>query len=209
MRGGKTMKIKELTFEGEGVFSYISKSSHLEFLDVELAKYLDDILILNHGNRDVSVLVEKVLIDDVDEFKMLRLGNLMSMMFSKKWENNHELLQEQISSDSYNMKVEEKIDTDGLNTNVTSADNKQVTNSATVGYNENDFTDTDENEVSNLDKLEVDGTTKTNVIRSKTTTGNKSNRLEDLSHGLDFLNSNRLYDILISDISKELGTLIY
>ncbi len=209
MRGGKTMKIKELTFEGEGVFSYISKSSHLEFLDVELAKYLDEILILNHGNREVSVLVEKVLADDVDEFKMLRLGNLMSMMFSKKWENNYELLQEQISSDTYNMKIEEMIDTDGLNTNVTSADNKQVTNSATVGYNENDFTDTDENEVSNLDKLEVDGTSQTNVVRSKTTSGNKTNRLEDLSHGLTFLNNNRLYDILISDISKELGTLIY
>ena len=192
-------KLRDLKFNGIGIFEQINKTTPLKiFTETGLKpKTIDDLLYFKYGNRDLNHSTKHI---ELNQETFETLCNMVSLYYKHKWDNMTNLILEEVTPTDYEITTRETIDTTG---NTTGTNNQNTTNTeteTTTGYNTDDFENDNKTDSTNQVKGETEGTNKENVIRELKTTGIKQNKYTLINSSIEYLKQNIIDDIMILDI---------
>lgn len=203
------MKVRDLFYNGKGIFYYMNQIKTLPFSALSDISVLDVMFISLHGGRDVSVLVNNIVGEEPIPDKMEMLAAVVLGLNGAKWEKLFEVMTENIPLETFIMTTTETIDdVGGSKSNIINENTNSDTTKVT-GYNSPDYVDGEKSDRTASDTSTNTATNTNQRQKVSTVSGNKDNLIDDRFKMIKYLNNNLIYDIIFIDISTLLGTLIY
>ena len=199
------MLIRELVYDKKSIFQYMNEFKELDFIGIDL-NILDGILRSKYGNRKVSTYVENVVGEETTDENMKLLGAMLSTQFHDKWKDYHRIYESMVVNNDIDITVTETItdDTDRDNTSITKSSND--TTESMTGYNTPDFIDTDRKDHTMTSDTDSKNKELYNRQREVKTIGSKNK--DDLKI-IKQLTNLSIYDMMLIEVVREVGTLIF
>lgn len=203
------MKLKDLKYEGKGVFYYINENkpfTFTELISVESLQLGFDIL---HGEKLVTPYIANMFNSNDYENSLNEIGKVINMMFRNKWDKLINVYENEINLNTYQLLSvnEETITGSNTNTKENKSDNERLIQKSSF---DSDVLVDDDKETNNENSTVTDtGETENKVSSSKEVTGNISNRLDDILKFTELLNKTVVRDIIYTDVKQFIGLSIY
>ena len=195
------MKLKDLKYNGIGIIETINNIKPLTIFNVEglESKDIDGVFYLLFGNRDLTTTVNEFT-NPISQEKLEDLAKILLTNFYSKWERLAQLNIEDLTPADYKMTTTETVDrtetSTGVNDNTTTDTNvEQVT-----GYNNEIFTDDNQQTNSSITSGTDERNDKGNTQREKTVTGFRQNKVKLLNDSVDYLQKFFINDIIYTDL---------
>lgn len=202
------MKIYNLKCENKGLFEYMDNIKKLPF-DVN-AKVLDLTYYNMLGERSVSSIALRHIENDVvtDE-TMTILANMILTLYYDKWVELVNLYNYEIDLLDYNLEETETITDVGKNDSDVDNIVDTVNKNSVTGYNSEMFEDDNKEENNTSNKTLSKGTNENERVRTKIIKGSTTNKSNIKFESLQNLKQGYLYDTILSDITRVVGSLVY
>lgn len=203
------LKVKELKFEGKGVFHYINELDPFTFnelISVDSLQLGFDIL---HGEKLVTPYIVNIFNHSDKEYALNEIGKVINMMFRNKWDKLINVYENEINLNTYQLLSvnEETITGSNTNTKENNSENERLNQKSS--FDSNVLVD-DDKEINTENNTVTDTGSSENVISSsKEVTGNISNRLDDVLKFTNLLNKTVINDIIYTDVKQFIGLSIY
>lgn len=204
------MLIDDLMYEGKGLFYYMDKVKPLPFNEELDLQEIDISFIALHGSRKLSPFIKRVIRDrDITDDVLKDVASAMIPLYYSKWTELYNLFKEDLPLDSYNMKTTETITDDGEVVGNTVNDFNKVDTNQVTGYNTDEFVDNEKTEKVDTETISNTSTSNHNKQRTLEVKGTTGNVISDRIKSIEYLKTNRICDIMFTDISRLIGLLIY
>lgn len=203
------LKVKDLQYNGKGVFYYINEYKALPFIDLIEIESLDLGFQMLHGERVLSPFIKNKMLLLQDEDILIEVSKVLSLMFSSKWERLFDTYTKDLELDTYKLETTEKVIETG-NRNSTRDDNTLSNRKNLVNSFDSEVLQDKDNEVYDSNYKTVDtGNTEHNSDLTKVVKGNINNRLTDVSKVIRLLKDDLINDILYTDVRDFISLSIY
>ena len=166
---------------------------------------------LKYGDRQVPQTVIDILGTEINDDFMKAIANLLLELYKEKWENLYDLMvvNLQLTADDYKMVVNESIVGDENSTDSSTRTNISTNANKVAAYDSSDYSEKDQKVFDGNETNSGTGA-KTNTQNLKrTTSGFRSNPNKNVEAAVNYLRNNLLYDIVYTDVSYVLSSLIY
>ena len=166
---------------------------------------------LKYGDRQVPQTVTDILGTEINDDFMKVVANLLLELYKEKWENLYDLMvvNLQLTADDYKMVVNESIVGDENSTDSSTRTNISTNANKVAAYDSSDYSEKDQKVFDGNETNSGTGA-KTNTQNLKrTTSGFRSNPNKNVEAAVNYLRNNLLYDIVYTDVSYILSSLIY
>lgn len=203
------LKVKDLKYEGKGVFYYINENkpfTFTELISIESLQLGFDIL---HGEKLVTPYIANMFNSTDYENSLNEIGKVINVMFRNKWDKLINVYENEINLNTYQLLSvnEETIKGSNTNTKENNSENERLIQKSSF---DSDVLVDDDKETNNENSTVTDTGESENIISSsKEVTGNISNRLDDILKFTELLNKTVVRDIIYTDVKQFIGLSIY
>lgn len=203
------IKIKDLKFDGKGIFYYINEVKPFNFNEVLDVHFLDVGFEMRHGEKPVTRFVLSRIEGEITAELMTEIAEVLVYMYGEKWETIISMYLNDIDLDTYNMTTTESIDETSNRSNTREDLTESERENLTSAYNVEDFSN--EGKEIQTGSLNVTDTGTGESVKQVTRNvkGSMSNKLKDIRYIRGLLHTNVLNDIIYLDVSQMIGVLIY
>lgn len=203
------LKVKDLKYEGKGVFYYINENKPFTFTELITTDSLQLGFDILHGEKLVTPYISDMFNSDDKEHSLIEIGKVINMMFRNKWDKLINVYENEINLNTYQLLSinEETITGSSTNTKDNNSENERLIQKSSF---DSDVLVDDDRETNNENSTVTDtGETENKVSSSKEVTGNISNRLDDILKFTELLNKTVVRDIIYTDVKQFIGLSIY
>ena len=207
------MLVKDLKYNNKGIFAYMLDTSPepLFLENISSITSIDLGFYLKYGDRQVPQTVIDMLGTEVNDDFMKVVVNLLLELYKEKWENLYDLMvvNLQLTADDYKMVVSENVVGDETSTDSNTRTSLSTSANKVAAYDSTDYSNKDQKAFDGNETSSGTGN-KTNTQNLKrTTSGFRSNPSKNVEAAVNYLRNNLLYDIVYTDVSYVLSSLIY
>ena len=207
------MLVKDLKYNNKGIFAYMLDTSPepLFLENISSITSIDLGFYLKYGDRQVPQTVIDMLGTEVNDDFMKVVVNLLLELYKEKWENLYDLMvvNLQLTADDYKMVVSENVVGDETSTDSNTRTSLSTSANKVAAYDSTDYSNKDQKAFDGNETSSGTGN-KTNTQNLKrTTSGFRSNPNKNVEAAVNYLRNNLLYDIVYTDVSYVLSSLIY
>lgn len=203
------MRVKDLVYNGKGVFYYMNEFRELEFLKFMEVDVMDILFNSLHGQRQVSGFVLNIIGDEVTESGMKLLGKVLVSMYGESWKNSFNIIVSELPVDSYGLTKTILIDDEGVIDNESNRVDSNTTDDKVSGYNTDDYVNNELTDISSQEKVDNKTSSKNKKKVVEEVSGTVGNVYDDRNKAIQYLSNNLIYDIIFNDVGRMLGLLIY
>ena len=166
---------------------------------------------LKYGDRQVPQTVIDILGNEINDDFMKVVANLLLELYKEKWENLHDLMvvNLQLTADDYKMVVNESIVGDENSTDSSTRTNISTNANKVAAYDSSDYSEKDQKVFDGNETNSGTGAKTNTQNLERTTSGFRSNPNKNVEAAVNYLRNNLLYDIVYTDVSYILSSLIY
>ena len=166
---------------------------------------------LKYGDRQVPQTVIDILGTEINDDFMKVVANLLLELYKEKWENLHDLMvvNLQLTADDYKMVVTENVVDDETSTDSNTRTSLSTSANKVAAYDSSDYSEKDQKAFDGNETNTGQGTKINTQNRERTTSGFRSNPNKNVEAAVNYLRNNLLYDIVYTDVSYILSSLIY
>lgn len=166
---------------------------------------------LKYGDRQVPQTVIDILGTKVSDSFMKVVANLLLELYKEKWENLYDLmvLNLQLTADDYKMIVNESIVGDENSTDSSTRTNISTNANKVAAYDSSNYSEKDQKVFDGNETNSGTGAKTNTQNLERTTSGFRSNPNKNVEAAVNYLRNNLLYDIVYTDVSYILSSLIY
>lgn len=203
------LKIKDLKYEGRGVFHYINELEPFTFNELISVDSLQLGFDMLHGEKQLSPYIVNIFILSNKEYTLNEIGKVINMMFRIKWDKIINTYENEINLDTYRRTTTENIKEVGSRSNTREDINQGERVNQVTTFDSEDYSNNDkETNTNNLQSTDT-GETDVNKDVTKEVTGSVHNRLDDIRKITNLLNNNVINDIIYTDVKQLIGLNIY
>ena len=166
---------------------------------------------LKYGDRQVPQTVIDILGTEVNDDFMKVVANLLLELYKEKWENLHDLMvvNLQLTADDYKMVVTENVVGDETSTDSSTRTSLSTSANKVAAYDSSDYSEKDQKAFDGNETNTGQGTKINTQNLERTTSGFRRNPNQNIESAVNYLRNNLLYDIVYTDVSYILSSLIY
>ena len=166
---------------------------------------------LKYGDRQVPQTVIDILGTEINDDFMKVVANLLLELYKEKWENLHDLMvvNLQLTADDYKMVVTENVVDDETSTDSNTRISLSTSANKVAAYDSTDYSEKDQKAFDGNETNTGQGTKINTQNRERTTSGFRRNPNQNIESAVNYLRNNLLYDIVYTDVSYILSSLIY
>lgn len=166
---------------------------------------------LKYGDRQVPQTVIDILGTEINDDFMKVVANLLLELYKEKWENLHDLMvvNLQLTADDYKMVVSENVVGDETSTDSNTRTSLSTSANKVAAYDSTDYSEKDQKAFDGNETSSGQGTKINTQNLERTTSGFRSNPNKNVEAAVNYLRNNLLYDIVYTDVSYILSSLIY
>lgn len=204
------MFIDDLMYQGKGLFYYMNQVKELPFDEDLNLQEIDISFMALHGSRQLSPFIKRVIKDrEITDIVLKDVAGAIIPLYYNKWTELYNIFKADLPLENYSMITTETITDDGEVESNTINDFNKVDTGQVTGYNTNDFVDNERTEKVDTENITNTSTSNHNKQRVLEVKGNTGNVLGDRIKSIEYLKTNRICDIMFTDISRLIGLLIY
>lgn len=166
---------------------------------------------LKYGDRQVPQTVIDILGTEINDDFMKVVANLLLELYKEKWENLHDLMvvNLQLTADDYKMVVSENVVGDETSTDSNTRTSLSTSANKVAAYDSTDYSEKDQKAFDGNETSSGQGNKINTQNLERTTSGFRSNPNKNVEAAVNYLRNNLLYDIVYTDVSYILSSLIY
>ena len=166
---------------------------------------------LKYGDRQVPQTVIDILGNEINDDFMKVVANLLLELYKEKWENLHDLMvvNLQLTADDYKMVVSENVVGDETSTDSNTRTSLSTSANKVAAYDSTDYSEKDQKAFDGNETSSGQGNKINTQNLERTTSGFRSNPNKNVEAAVNYLRNNLLYDIVYTDVSYILSSLIY
>ena len=166
---------------------------------------------LKYGDRQVPQTILDVLGNEINDDFMKVVANLLLELYREKWENLHDLMvvNLQLTADDYKMVVSENVVGDETSTDSNTRVSLSTNANKVAAYDSSDYSEKDQKVFDGNETNAGQGAKTSTQNRERTTSGFRRNPNKNVEAAVNYLRNNLLYDIVYTDVSYILSSLIY
>lgn len=166
---------------------------------------------LKYGDRQVPQTVIDILGTEVNDDFMKVVANLLLELYKEKWENLHDLMvvNLQLTADDYKMVVTENVVGDETSTDSNTRTSLSTSANKVAAYDSSDYSEKDQKAFDGNETTSGQGNKINTQNLERTTSGFRRNPNQNIESAVNYLRNNLLYDIVYTDVSYILSSLIY
>lgn len=166
---------------------------------------------LKYGDRQVPQTVIDILGTEINDDFMKVVANLLLELYKEKWENLYDLMvvNLKLTADDYKMVVNESIVGDENSTDSSTRTNTTTNTDRVAAYDSSSYSTKDQKVFSGNETNSGEGAKSSAQNLERTTSGFRSNPNKNVEAAVNYLRNNLLYDIVYTDVSYILSSLIY
>lgn len=199
------LKVKDLKYEGKGIFHYIDLNNPL----LPDNNILDMGFYLLHGEKLLSPFIKDKIKDGVTDEVMNEIGLIINSLFSDKWEKMIDIYKNEIDIETYKLTTTELIDEIGKNENTHTNDSSSERENQVSAFDVEEFSnDGKEINTSTVSIKDVGDSTKNKTV-TRNVSGTLHNKLLDIQRIKELLQENVICDMIYIDVSQLVGLQIY
>ena len=207
------MLVKDLRYNNKGIFAYMLDTSPAPlFLEnISSITSIDLGFYLKYGDRQVPQTVIDILGTEINDDFMKVVANLLLELYKEKWENLHDLMvvNLQLTADDYKMVVSENVVGDETSTDSNTRTSLSTSANKVAAYDSTDYSEKDQKAFDGNETSSGQGNKINTQNLERTTSGFRSNPNKNVEAAVNYLRNNLLYDIVYTDVSYILSSLIY
>jgi len=166
---------------------------------------------LKYGDRQVPQTVIDILGTEINDDFMKAVANLLLELYKEKWENLHDLMvvNLQLTADDYKMVVTENVVDDETSTDSNTRTSLSTSANKVAAYDSSDYSEKDQKAFDGNETTSGQGNKINTQNLERTTSGYRRNPNQNIESAVNYLRNNLLYDIVCTDVSYILSSLIY
>ena len=207
------MLVKDLRYNNKGIFAYMLDTSPepLFLENISSITSIDLGFYLKYGDRQVPQTVIDILGTEINDDFMKVVANLLLELYKEKWENLHDLMvvNLQLTADDYKMVVTENVVGDETSTDSNTRTSLSTSANKVAAYDSSDYSEKDQKAFDGNETNTGQGTKINTQNRKRTTSGLRRNPNQNIESAVNYLRNNLRYDIVYTDVSYILSSLIY